>query len=140
MLRCDLCSLLSPPPPHTHKITYCCTVFECALPLSTYAQVKLTGDKKTSKESYKTPVIKGQANPRWFGDNKFTLYDVTSRVSEERGGGQRATGFGLSGGGGGGGGGCLSVRHVSYMRGRTDACCCQFLKCAGQGVCGNCGG
>jgi hypothetical protein len=48
--------------------------------------VKLTGDKKTNKESFKTPVIKGQANPRWFGDNKFTLYDVTSRVGE--GGGE----------------------------------------------------
>lgn len=53
----------------------------CVLACHSHMQVKLTGDKKTSKESYKTPVIKGQANPRWFGDNKFTLYDVTSRVS-----------------------------------------------------------
>jgi hypothetical protein len=45
--------------------------------------VKLSGDKKVNKESFRTPTIKGQANPRWFGDNKFTLYDVRAEVRSE---------------------------------------------------------
>jgi hypothetical protein len=44
-------------------------------------QVKLSGDKKVNKESFKTNTIKGDANPRWFGENKFTLYDVRAEVS-----------------------------------------------------------
>lgn len=48
---------------------------------ASYVTVKLLGDKKVNKESFKTPTIKGQANPRWFGDNKFTLYDVRAEDS-----------------------------------------------------------
>jgi hypothetical protein len=42
--------------------------------------VKLSGDKGTNKTVCKTPTIKNDPNPRWAGDNKFTLHDVRAQV------------------------------------------------------------
>lgn len=69
------------PPP---LFLICFSLFHLSPPTPTPTpslfQVKLSGGKHTSKDSYETSTIKGNPNPRWFNDNKFTLYDVNSEV------------------------------------------------------------